>query len=146
MKRREFLTLAASAAAGHGALRAGEEQSGGAAAAKAPPRNRHPYSDVDWDHVVEVHTTSHGHCISQRMMDGYLDRGLGLLTLSNYYPSAPYVPASKMTTGYYRVHNADIPVMVNGKRTNGPFDWSKIISEWAGELPPELQRQLPFTA
>ena len=151
MKRRDFIglavTAAATAATGEGRAPARPNAGGPrscAAAAPVPPRNRQPYSDVDWDHVVEVHSTTHGHCTSQQMLDGYLDRGFGLLTLSNYYPSAPYVPAAKMTKNYYRVHNADIPVMVNGKRTDGPFDWSKIISAWADELPPELRRELPF--
>ena len=149
MKRRDFIGLAATTAAlaatGEGRAPARPKAGGSQLAATAvPPRNRQPYSDVDWDHVVEVHSTTHGHCTGQQMLDGYLDRGFGLLTLSNYYPSAPYVPAAKMTKNYYRVHNADIPVMVNGKRTDGPFDWSKIISAWADELPPELRRELPF--
>ena len=109
----------------------------------APPRNRRPYSNVDWGAVKEVHTTSHGHCTSQKMLDGYLDRGLGLITMSNYYPSAPYVPASKMTFNYYMMHH-EHPVMVKGKRVKGPFDWNKIVSEWADELPADQRKAFPL--
>ena len=144
MKRRDFIGLAASAAAvtatrdGEGAV----ATSGGAPA--VPPRNRRPYADVDWSKVQEVHTTSHGHCENQKMLDAYLDRGFEFLTISNYYPSAPTMPLKTFRDTYYRVHH-DFPVMVKGKRTDGPFDWTKIVSEWKNELPPELQKQLPFT-
>ena len=151
MKRREFIALAATAAAtAHSAI--GEERAparpnaGGSqlAATAAPPRNRRPYADVDWTKVQEVHTTSHGHCENQKMLDAYLDRGFELLTISNYYPSAPTMPLKTFHDRHYYVHH-DFPVMVKGKRTDGPFDWSKIVGEWKDELPPELQKQLPFT-
>ena len=109
----------------------------------APPRNRRPYRDVDWSKAVRVKTTSHGHCISQSMLDTYLKRGFGLLTMSNYYPSAPYVPAADMTVGYYRMHH-EHPVMVNGKRTDGPFDWNKIVGGWKSQLDPEQAKSFPF--
>ena len=147
MKRRDFIGLAASAATavatGDGAPRADGAQPAATAGAKVPPRNRRPYSDVDWSKVVEVHTTSHGHCENQRMLDAYLDRGFEFLTISNYYPSAPTMPLKTFRDWHYRVHH-DFPVMVKGKRTDGPFDWSKIVGAWAGELPPEQRRQLPF--
>jgi len=66
-----------------------------------------------------------------------LKRGLGFLTLSNYYPSAPWWPLSKMTENYFRVHH-DFPVMAKGKRIEGPLDWNAIVGRWIGELPPEL--------
>ena len=109
----------------------------------APPRNRRPYADVDWSKSILINTTSHGHCLNQMMLDTYLKHGFGLMTISNYYPSAPYVPGKGMAVGHYLVHH-DFPVMVNGKRTGGPFDWSKIVSEWSEELPPELRKSLPF--
>ena len=151
MKRREFIALAATAAAtAHSAM--GEERAparpnaGGSqlAAPAVPPRNRRPYADVDWSKVQEVHTTSHGHCENQKMLDAYLDRGFELLTISNYYPSAPTMPLKTFHDRHYYVHH-DFPVMVKGKRMDGPFDWSKIVGEWKDELPPELQKQLPFT-
>lgn len=98
-----------------------------------PERNRHPYADVDWRKTIRVNTTSHVHCPQMKTFKALLDWGLEFLTFSNYYPSAPYFPAKKMTDGYYRVHH-DFPVMVNGERTAGPFNWSSIISNWKEEL------------
>ena len=48
------------------------------------------------------------------------------------------VTLAKMTENYYRVHH-DFPVMVNGKRVKGPFNWNEIVGKWIGELPSELQ-------
>ena len=168
MKRREFIALAATAAAtahvarGDNAAKMAalpvnpaakmaaphmeSRRLGGSATGNAPvpPRNRRPYADVDWSKVQEVHTTSHGHCENQKMPDAYLDRGFEFLTISNYYPSAPTMPLKTFRDTYYRVHH-DFPVMVKGKRTDGPFDWTKIVSEWKDELPPEMRKQLPFT-
>ncbi|MBR4222254.1 MAG: hypothetical protein IKR81_13925, partial [Victivallales bacterium] len=76
-------------------------------------------------------------------LNAFLERGFGLLTISNYYPSAPYCPASKMTVNYYRVHH-DFPVMVNGVRTDGPFDWNKILAPWVDELEEKYRSQYPF--
>ena len=104
-----------------------------AARADVAPRNRRPYAGLDWSKVVRVKTTSHGHCMHQRALDVYLKRGFGLLTLSNYYPSAPWWPLSKMTENYWRLHH-DHPVMVNGRRVKGPFDWNKIIDPWKHTL------------
>lgn len=107
------------------------------------PRNRRPYSDVDWSRCQHVMTTSHGHCNNQRMLDAYLKLGYRFFTISNYYPSAPWYPAKEMTWNYYRVHH-DHPVMVKGKRVDGPFDWNKIVSGWKDELPPERLKELPL--
>ena len=98
MTRREFVGGAALAA-----VSAGATMAAGAAAtepAKPPadkPRNRRPYAGLDWSKVIRVKTTSHGHCPTQWYLDQYLKRGFGLITMSNYYPSAPWWPASKMT-------------------------------------------------
>ena len=147
MRRREFMMLgAASALATKSGLASGKKQVAAEKISKlpAPPRNRKPYSGLDWSKVVKVKTTTHGHCLNQSMLDIYLKRGFGLMTISNYYPSAPYCPASKMTAGYYRMHH-DHPVMVNGKRTEGPFDWNKIIAGWKGELERAQAKDCPFT-
>ena len=109
----------------------------------APPRNRKPYSGVDWSSALQIKGTTHVHCKTQEELDVLLKRGLGFLTLSNYYPSAPWWPLSKMTENYYRVHH-DFPVMVNDKRVEGPFDWNKIVGQWIKELPAELQAEYPF--
>ena len=128
MKRREFVMLgAASTVCGSMRIALAKDQvSPPVINRKVPPRNRCPYKGLDWTKVERIKTTSHGHCTSQKMLDAYLQRGFGLLTMSNYYPSAPYVPASKMTRNYY-IHHHEHPVMVKGKLTPGPFDWNSIL-------------------
>ena len=128
MKRREFVMMGAAGAALAGVPVRGD---GNPVKPPAPPRNRRPYKGLDWSKVIRVKTTSHGHCMDQKFMDAYLERGFGLLTLSNYYPSAPWCPAGNMTKNYYRLHH-DHPVMVDGKRVDGPFDWNRIVKPWKG--------------
>ena len=109
----------------------------------APPRNRCPYRGIDWSKAIQINTTSHGHCLNQNFLDKYIKHRFGFMTISNYYPSAPVVPGKDFRDGYYRV-NHDWPVMVNGKRTEGPFDWNEIIKPYAGRLEEKYRRQLPF--
>ena len=152
MTRREFVgsaTFAGSAALA--AVSAGALSAAGAVAAvsrKTPagkPRNRRPYTGLDWSKVMRVKTTSHGHCKDQSMLDLYLKRGFEFLTMSNYYPSAPWCPASKMTENYYRLHH-DHPVMVNGRRVDGPFDWNKIIEPWKDKIDAKAMAKKPAWA
>ena len=144
MNRREFLAATAAAAMGGGVCDTEGRADGVAAVAHdAPGRNRHPYSGLDWGSVHQVKTTSHVHCTKQEDLDVLLRRGFGLLTLSNYYPSAPWCPLSEMTENYHILHH-DHPVVVNRKRTEGPFDWNAIVGAWADELPPEQRAQYPF--
>ena len=96
----------------------------------APPRNRRPYAGVDWANAFQIRTTSHGHCDNQKMLDAYMKRGFELLTISNYYPSAPRYPLKDVRENSFRLHH-DFPVMVKGKRVEGPFDWNKIVVGWA---------------
>ena len=144
MTRKEF--LAASVAAAGGVLSARSENAPRQAAAgsqsQCAPRNRHPYNGIDWATAHQIRGTTHVHCTTQADLDVVLKR-IEFLTLSNYYPSAPWYPLSKMTANYYRVHH-DFPVMVNGRRVEGPFDWNKIVGKWIKELPPEFQKQYPF--
>jgi hypothetical protein len=109
----------------------------------APPRNRRPYSGIDWSKAIQINTTSHGHCLNQNFLDKYIKHRFGFMTISNYYPSAPVVPGRDFRDNYYRV-NHDWPVMVKGKRTEGPFDWNEIIKPYAGKLEEKYRRQLPF--
>lgn len=109
----------------------------------AAERNRRPYRDVEWDKAFQVHTTTHGHATTQSRLDAFLGRGFGLLTLSNYYPSAPYCPASKMTVNYYRLHH-EFPVMFKGVRTDGPFDWNAIAAPWIDEVEEKFRKEFPF--
>ena len=144
MTRKEFLSASAAMAAS-GVFGAGRTVKGGALGTTrlaAPPRNRHPYKGIDWATAHQIRGTTHVHCKNQESLDVILKR-IEFLTLSNYYPSAPWYPLSKMTENYYRVHH-DFPVVVNGKRVKGPFDWNRIVGEWVKELPPELQMEYPF--
>ena len=140
MNRREFM-LAAAAAAGVPRLDAAANDRPGTPV-RPTPRNRHPYRGIDWKRSHQIRGTTHLHCTNQADLDEILKR-VEFLTISNYYPSAPWYPLSKMTGNYWRVHH-DFPVMVNGRRTEGPFDWNKIVGRWIGELPPEMQKQYPF--
>lgn len=144
MNRREFMMLGAASAVLTGANASfGEAVGEQIVKRNAPPRNRRPYRNLDWSKVERIKTTTHGHCLNQEMLDVYLKRGFGLLTVSNYYPSGPWTPLSKMTANYYRVHH-NHPVMVKGKRTPGPFDWNKIVSEWKDEIDPSYKNAYPF--
>ena len=146
MNRREFMVAAATVAvAGRvsaNATTAKTKQGADGRGAGAPPRNRHPYKDVDWTTALQIRGTTHMHCKTQAELDIILKR-IEFLTLSNYYPSAPWWPLSKMTENYYRVHH-DFPVTVNGTRVNGPFDWNAIVGKWIKELPADLQAEYPF--
>jgi len=109
----------------------------------APPRNRCPYRGVDWSKVRRVTTTSHGHIEDQWMLERYVAHNFGFYTISNYYPSAPRYPARDFTRNHYRFHT-DFPVMVNGRRVEGPFDWNAIIAPWQNELEPKFKAEFPF--
>ena len=89
VSRRKFLegaSVLAAAAAVPESCAAGADSALGRGV-RTPPRNRRPYSGLDWTNVIRVKTTSHGHCKNQAMLDRYLARGFGLITMSNYYPS-----------------------------------------------------------
>ncbi len=139
MNRREFMVAAAGAAVA-GAVRA--EGAVGGEARSVQGRNRRPYQGVDWTSAIQIRGTTHVHCTKQADLDAVL-KHVEFLTLSNYYPSAPWYPLSKMTENYWRVHH-DFPVVVNGRRKDGPFDWNAIVGKWISELPAEMQRQYPF--
>ena len=107
MNRREFMMAAATAAMGGCVSADGQNAHEGKAQdpkavpvggsiTSAPPRNRHPYKDVDWSTALQIRGTTHMHCRTQKELDIILKR-IEFLTLSNYYPSAPWWPLSKMT-------------------------------------------------
>ena len=137
-----MMAAAATAAMASAKAQDGSAPAPGSIAHDAPPRNRHPYKDVDWTTALQIRGSTHMHCKTQAELDCILKR-IEFITLSNYYPSAPWWPLSKMTENYYRVHH-DFPVMVNGKRVEGPFNWNEIVGKWIKELPAELQAEYPF--
>ena len=83
MKRREFIALAATAAAtGDSAAKMAaphmeSRRPGGSMTGNAPgpPATGVRTRGGDRSNGQEVHTTSHGHCENQKMLDAYLDRG-----------------------------------------------------------------------
>ena len=143
LNRRNFLKTSAAAAAAVG-VSANIAETKAHASTKSPaPRNPRPYSNVDWDSAIQIYTTTHGHVTSQSMLNKFLERDYEFLTISNYYPSAPYYPMSKMTRNYYRVHH-DHPVMYRGELTDGPFDWNAILKPWVDTLEEKFRSQYPF--
>ena len=93
MTRKEFLSASAAMAAS-GVFGAGRTVKGGALGTTrlaAPPRNRHPYKGIDWATAHQIRGTTHVHCKNQESLDVILKR-IEFLTLSNYYPSAPWYP------------------------------------------------------
>lgn len=143
ISRRGFLASAAAAAA----VPAVEAAETGKARKSGPRggRNRCPYRGIDWSRAVQIKGTSHIHCTTQADLEIILKRGIEFLTLSNYYPSAPWFPLSKMTENHWILHH-DWPVRDSrtGELVNGPFDWNAIVSKWRDELPPEIRAKFPF--
>ncbi|MBR4617638.1 MAG: hypothetical protein IKO55_18680 [Kiritimatiellae bacterium] len=109
----------------------------------AAPRNRRPYTGLDWTKCRQITTTSHGHCETQRQLDEYLRHGYGFMTISNYYPSAPTYPGGTITRYHYHFHS-DWPLMVKGVRTEGPFDWNKIIEPIKDGIDTKFRSEFPF--
>lgn len=147
MNRREFLTGAALAATG--ALTRAEGSPAKPNAAGAPtisrkgvkPRNRRPYAGIDWSKVIQINGTTHMHQHAD-VLDTVKEHNIEFLTLSNYYPSMP-APALKDMTSPKGLPTSDWPVMVNGKRVAGPFDWNKIVSQWEEEIPEADRKAWP---
>ena len=144
VNRRDFMTLAAA-----GSLMASMSAPASGKVVEdskktdVPPRNRRPYSGVDWKNVLRIKTATHGHCTHQGHLDIYLKRGFRFLTVSNYYPSVPWVPLAEMTSGRFRVRQ-DHAVMVNGKRTKGPFKWNDVIAPWKESIDQKFAHEYPF--
>lgn len=107
-------------------------------------RNPHPYCDVDWNSTIYINTTSHVHCEDDRTLNNLRAHNFEFFTFANYYPSAPTYPAAQMKAGSRGIPVSDWPVMVNGQRTDGPFNWAEIVSQWADQLPAEQKAKLPL--
>ena len=141
MDRRSFIVGSASFALACGRLPAAP--TGRLVTTQAPPRNPRPYSDVDWKSSLRVNTTSHGHCDNQKMLDAYVRHRFGLLTISNYYPSAPRLPGATFTRDHYQFRQTH-EIVYRGRRVPPPKDWNAVIAAWADELPEDVRRQLPL--
>ena len=105
------------------------------------PRNRRPYAGIDWSKAYQVNGTTHMHAHND-LAKVVKERNIGFLTASNYYPSQPIYPWREQT--YPRgVPVSDWPVVYKGKMTAGPFDWNKIVSAWADEIPEKNKKGWP---
>lgn len=109
---------------------------------KVKPRNRRPYSGLDWQTAHQINTTSHMHEV-RGLLEIVKKRNLGLLTISNYYPSGPTAYPLRDATYPHGVPVTDWPVRYKGKMTAGPFDWNKIVGEWASEVPAKTLTSWP---
>ena len=146
MNRREFLAGAAVASAG-GALKVcaaeyeGDDPPPVIDHKAQKPRNRRPYSGIDWSKAFQLNGTTHMHQYHD-VLETIKEHKIEFLTLSNYYPSMP-APRLKDMVYPKGVPVSDWPVMVNGKRVKGPFDWNKIVSQWEGEIPEKDKKIWP---
>ena len=105
-------------------------------------RNRNPYAGIDWGKVCRVTACTHMHCTSSGVLRQYLDAGLELVALSNYYPSAPWYPLASLRENFCRVRQHGYVRGAEWKRET--LDVSAEIERWKDKLSPELQAQLPF--
>jgi len=115
------------------------------AAALEPDRIRCPYAGVDWEKSHQILTSSHMHVPDRKYFDLYYAKGVRFMTASNYYPSAPYYPLSKMRESQFRV-SQKYGVMKDGIYLPGPLDWNTIIGGWIDELDEKERKELPFIA
>lgn len=106
------------------------------------PRNRRPYSGIDWAKAFQVNTTSHMHEV-KGLLDIVKKRNFGFLTISNYYPSGPTAYPLREATYPHGLPVSNWPVVYKGKLTEGPFDWNKIVGEWADKIPEKNRSAWP---
>lgn len=105
-------------------------------------RNRNPYAGISWEKVCRVTSCTHMHCTSADVLKQYLDAGLELAALSNYYPSTPWYPLASLRENFCRVRQQGY---VRGTTWHeDALDINVEIERWKGELSPEQQAQLPF--
>ena len=149
MNRREFLMMSAAASAVAGtrfpAFGAGEEVPPPKVDHKnVKPRNRRPYSGLDWTKAHQINGTTHMHQ-ERNILEVIRKRRIGFLTMTNYYPSKPVYPWREAVHERRRAV-ADWPIVVNGKPRRGPFDWNKIVAGWSGEISEKDRKLLPLPA
>lgn len=147
MKRREFIgmgaAMTAAAAIAPGAFAAGGDEvpPPNVDRRNVRPRNRRPYAGIDWATAHQINGTTHMHA-HKDMPKVVKERNIGFLTASNYYPSRPMYPWREET--YPRgLPTSDWPVVYKGRLTRGPFDWNKIVSQWADQIPEDVRKKWP---
>lgn len=111
----------------------------GASVLAVEPRNRRPYSDVDFSTCLYINGATHMHAPTQEYIDQAREHNIEFFTISNYYPSAPTYPAAKMKVPRGFPY-ADQGLTYNGLYVKGHFDWKEIVGKWEGELPAKTAR------
>ena len=105
-------------------------------------RNHNPYTGVNWEKRIEVVSCTHMHCINQEALTKYVNEGLELAAISNYYPAMPWYPLASMRENTVRCGQKGF--LKNGKYYDEPVNFNAEISAWADELAPETRAKLPF--
>ena len=59
-----------------------------------------PYSGKDFESVIRIISTTHEHVTSQRSLEDYINRGIEVLSISNYSPAVPVFPITGFSRDY----------------------------------------------
>jgi len=105
-------------------------------------RNRNPYAGIDWEKCFQISGCTHMHCTSADILQRYLDDGLEFVTLSNYYPSAPWYPLASLRENFFKVRQSGY---IRGKEwKKDTLDINAEICGWQDKLTLKEKAQLPF--
>lgn len=107
-------------------------------------RNTNPYRTVKWENIRHISGCTHMHCTNDRVLQKYLADGLGFVTFSNYYPSAPYYPLASIRENCFRCSQKEY--VYQDQWHSETLDFNRIIPQWKNELPENCREQLPFQA
>ena len=99
-------------------------------------RNRNPYQNIDWEKQIRVTGCTHVHCSTRKEFIHAMESGLEFATFANYYPSAPYYPASSIRENTFKLGQPSY--VRNGEVVHERLDIRKLFAEWG-----EDQSQLP---
>lgn len=105
-------------------------------------RNRNPYEGIDWNRVRQIAGCTHMHCTSAGTLNQYLADGLEFVTLSNYYPSAPWYPLSEIRENTFRCRQKGY--ITGNTWIKDTLDLNQTIAAWQKDLPEAIRSQLPF--
>ena len=91
-------------------------------------RNRNPYQNIDWKKQIKVTGCTHLHCSTRQEFIHAMENGLEFATFANYYPSAPYYPASSIRENTFKLGQPSY--IRNGKVIHERLDIRKLYAEW----------------
>lgn len=104
-------------------------------------RNRRPYAGIDWSRAEQIQGTTHVHCTETEEFEALISQGLGFATLANYYPSAPWYPASSVRRNGFRISQEGYTE--NGVYHKESFIFKERIAAWKEELEQGMFETLP---